>query len=621
MDTTRESHKRMWETVYKELHTSTILFTKSELNDMLTIVRSGKEEKHSILSRLGCSNQHYYNVRKKYSFQVVGGFANLVRKKDVTYNPEIPIPVLTSKEEIFDIIQESHIKTNHCRDSHKLYLIIKQQFSNIPRESISAFIRACKKCNERKRLASPKPEAVRPILSSLVNERAQIDLIDMRSEPDGPYKWIMRFADHFSCFYFSAPLKTKSSSEVANALLPHLLTFGAPSILQCDNGTEFLKNTITLLNTLCPETKIVRGRPRHPRSQGLIERSNEVFKSKLASFLEENPSMGWAKAHMFVTAQMNRQPHSGRANLAPFEIVFGTQPAVNLKMLHLPDSLIRIINTESQLMKFLEMHNQGKECTASDLEQEEQDQDQDQEQIQDQDQDQEQTQEQEQAEHTDLQPSHENLAESNEDCSDPEVERLIYNEWNDDYRAIKRRKIITKASEGQKAQADRMLRSALNHTRKPLLDIGDVVMIDLGRGVRGALDPPRLTCVVIDRNINANRYRLCTSTSHILEKWYDRGSLRVCNDVENIGVVQEFPDLRNRWERVKGLKHSKEYSEIVVSELHANRLLSSFGGYRAPRPTCRCSSDCGTKRCVCFNAAVPCHSKCHGFSNTNCKRK
>ena len=61
-------------------------------------------------------------------------------------------------------------------------------------------------------------------------------------------------------------MKTKSSKEVASNLFDIFMVFGAPMILQSDNGREFKsKDIINDLKSLCP---------RHPQSQGSVERGN-----------------------------------------------------------------------------------------------------------------------------------------------------------------------------------------------------------------------------------------------------------------------------------------------------------------------------------------------------------
>ena len=40
----------------------------------------------------------------------------------------------------------------------------------------------------------------------MVKERMQADLIDMQSDPDGEYNWILNIQDHFSKFAQVHPL-------------------------------------------------------------------------------------------------------------------------------------------------------------------------------------------------------------------------------------------------------------------------------------------------------------------------------------------------------------------------------------------------------------------------------
>ncbi|XP_076061559.1 SCAN domain-containing protein 3-like [Oratosquilla oratoria] len=59
---------------------------------------------------------------------------------------------------------------------------------------------------------------------------------------------------------------SKGAEEVAANLLDIFLTFGAPAILQSDNGREFVNAIIAELSVLWPELKLVTGRLRHPQN-------------------------------------------------------------------------------------------------------------------------------------------------------------------------------------------------------------------------------------------------------------------------------------------------------------------------------------------------------------------
>ncbi|KAK8383365.1 hypothetical protein O3P69_019024 [Scylla paramamosain] len=55
-----------------------------------------------------------------------------------------------------------------------------------------------------------------------------------------------------------------------------------------DNGREFVNAIIAELAVLCPELKLVTGRPRHPQSQCAVERLNGVIQDPLTIWMKEN---------------------------------------------------------------------------------------------------------------------------------------------------------------------------------------------------------------------------------------------------------------------------------------------------------------------------------------------
>ncbi|XP_071050737.1 KRAB-A domain-containing protein 2-like [Onthophagus taurus] len=115
---------------------------------------------------------------------------------------------------------------------------------------------------------------VRPITTKDFNLRSQVDLIDFQSTPCRGYKWLMNYQDHATKFCLLRPLTTKRVAEVAMELLKIFLDFGAPHILQSDNGREFTADVVKELSGMWADCKLVHGRPRHPQSQGSVERCN-----------------------------------------------------------------------------------------------------------------------------------------------------------------------------------------------------------------------------------------------------------------------------------------------------------------------------------------------------------
>ena len=100
------------------------------------------------------------------------------------------------------------------------------------------YLRLCVSCLKKCQVPQ-KGLVVRPMVFSEMNSRGQVDLIDMQSQADVDYKWILVYQDHLTKFVNICPTKTKLAAEIAYILLHIFCTFGAPSVLQSDNGREF----------------------------------------------------------------------------------------------------------------------------------------------------------------------------------------------------------------------------------------------------------------------------------------------------------------------------------------------------------------------------------------------
>ena len=80
----------------------------------------------------------------------------------------------------------------------------------------------------------------------------------------------------------------QTAEEVAYQLMDIFCMFGAPFILQSDNGREFANKIIQNLADMWPcVMKLVRGKPRHSQSQGSVERSNQDVRDMLVAGMSD----------------------------------------------------------------------------------------------------------------------------------------------------------------------------------------------------------------------------------------------------------------------------------------------------------------------------------------------
>jgi hypothetical protein len=246
----------------------------------------------------------------------------LYRKPD-SNSPASPPRKVILEEETFDVITKAHLDTMHAGRT-KTFHDINERFYGITRQEVEFLLKHCSTCARNKSKSTRAP--LQPIPVHSLFERVQVDLMDFRNQPDGEYKWILHIVDHFSKYSWTFPLRTKSAEEVASHLATWIGFFGPPRLLHSDNGTEFKGSLLLLAKQY--GIQILHGRPRHPQSQGLVEKANGTFKMKLRAWCQDSGSTEWSKALPEIALSMNRQRHSTTAT-SPYQVVFKQRMRLN----------------------------------------------------------------------------------------------------------------------------------------------------------------------------------------------------------------------------------------------------------------------------------------------------
>lgn len=229
---------------------------------------------------------------------------------------------------------------------------LKKKYCNITRPIIEVYLLLCQQCQLKKKVKR-KGLVVRPILTSEMSSRCQVDLIDMQSEPDQDFRFILNYQDHLTKFNVLPALKTKTAEEVAYHLLDIFCLFGAPMILQSDNGREFANRIIKYLAEMWPGLKLVHGEPRHSQSQGSVERLNQDVRDMLVTWMSDENTTKWSQGLRFVQSNKNRSLHTG-IGTSPYEAMFGTPQKIGLKDSSVPKELLSDIETEEELQNLVD---------------------------------------------------------------------------------------------------------------------------------------------------------------------------------------------------------------------------------------------------------------------------
>jgi hypothetical protein len=160
-----------------------------------------------------------------------------------------------------------------------------------------------------------------------------VDLIDLSFDSDGEFKYICHVRDHFTRFSWARALTSKRAVEVAAYLFDLFHFLGSsPTILQSDNGKEFCAGVIKELMELWPTLKLINGRPRHPQSQGLVERANGILQQKLGKWKENTGRSDWSFGLKFVISAMNNSWCRSHKK-TPYELVYGDKPRSNCTLI------------------------------------------------------------------------------------------------------------------------------------------------------------------------------------------------------------------------------------------------------------------------------------------------
>ncbi len=121
---------------------------------------------------------------------------------------------------------------------------------------------------------------------------------------------------------------------------------GAPLILQSDNGPEFVAKIIHELKTMYNGSS---ERPRHPQSQGSVERANGDVKNMLSLWLKDNNTKDWPLGIRIVQQQKNNSYHSTiKCNPYIIRAVYGMDMNYCLSSTNIPKQLLENISDENE---------------------------------------------------------------------------------------------------------------------------------------------------------------------------------------------------------------------------------------------------------------------------------
>jgi transposase InsO family protein len=186
------------------------------------------------------------------------------------------------------------------------------------RQDIDKFIQSCESC-QRVNLIREGFHPLMPITAKLPMDHVAVDLKEMPETPMHE-KYLLVMADVATDYMVLKVLRNKDEYSVARALWEIFAFLGLPTIIQSDNGAEFVNKVIKAFVELHGiDHRLIAAY--HPRANGFVERKNldiqQIFKKVLNGAIQE-----WVPWVPFVQLAYNNRI-SSRTGSTAFSLMFG----------------------------------------------------------------------------------------------------------------------------------------------------------------------------------------------------------------------------------------------------------------------------------------------------------
>jgi transposase InsO family protein len=140
----------------------------------------------------------------------------------------------------------------------------------------------------------------------------------------GNLKYVVVAVEYFSNWIEAKPLATITLATVQKFFWQNIVCrFGVPKAITLDNGTQFDAETF---KDLCDRigTKIHFASVRHPESNGLVERANDIIMTGIMKLIFNQPRGKWPD-ELIKLVWIHNTTVSRSTGFTPFKLMFGDE--------------------------------------------------------------------------------------------------------------------------------------------------------------------------------------------------------------------------------------------------------------------------------------------------------
>ena len=223
------------------------------------------------------------------------------------------------------------------------------------RQSVIDYVKSCDICEEKKDPRFSKRHQLKSYIAGGRFERIGTDIAGPFPISNNGNVYVLVIEDYFTKLTEIFPIPNMEAKTVADVMLKGWIKrYGCPLELHSDQGRQYESQ---LFQSVCKFLEIDKTRttPGHPRSDGLVERSNRTIKDMLAKYVRFDQK-NWDDCIDFVAMAYNATPHQS-TGISPFRMIFGEEMRMPLDVItaeDLCDNCSEYVNEHDYVTKLRE---------------------------------------------------------------------------------------------------------------------------------------------------------------------------------------------------------------------------------------------------------------------------
>jgi transposase InsO family protein len=202
----------------------------------------------------------------------------------------------------------------------KLYKKLKPEYPELKLKHLTKLL----KNQETYQVFQPIPKLkYYPVIAHLPFERIQIDLMDMKNEPNRTYKWIMNAVDVYTRYAISIPLKNKTQTEATRGLkqilfiITNELNQTAPLLIDSDYESAFQSSDY---RRVLKKYEIENNYTKSKHTLGIVERYNQTLRNLIERYKFSHNTNNWIDVLQNLVYNYNHTLNTG-LNIVPLNSI------------------------------------------------------------------------------------------------------------------------------------------------------------------------------------------------------------------------------------------------------------------------------------------------------------